>query len=564
MKFVWKYLESYRFRAILAPLLKLLEVVLELFVPVIVAEIIDYGIAFGDRDYVRGHTLLLVLLAFFGVAVAVMAQYFAAGAATTVSTAVRSDLFSHIMKFSYATQDSYGKEKFITRLTSDILKVQNGVNITLRLFLRSPFVVVGAVVMAFTVDAGSAVVFAVVVPVISVVVVLLIRLTLPLFAANQEKLDRVLSMVRSDVEGARVIRAFSLEETSKKEFYDMSGDLFDSQLKVSGIAAFQGPISMVVINLATIFLIYNGAIRVDAGFLTQGQVVALVNYMASILVELVKFANAVMILSQAIASGRRIEEVLAMDPDEADNALATNLSKSEKESGSSDDILASLSGVSMKYPDSKDYAVRDIDFYIRKGEFVGVIGSTGCGKSTLLNVLAGFYKPDRGSAVTPAEFAIAPQRAVLFSGTLRENLCWGKKNATDDEMWEALGTAEAEAVVDSLSGGLSAVIERGGSNLSGGQRQRICVARALMRKAPLIILDDSASALDYGTESRMRKSLTGLSYGPAILWVSQRISSIRDADRIYVMDQGRIVGVGIHESLLEGCKAYREIYESQV
>lgn len=544
----------------MAPLLKLLEVVLELFVPLVVAGIIDRGIEAKDRGYITAHSFILVLMALAGVAVAVAAQYFAASAATAMSAGLRADLYSRIMGFSYREQDALGKEKLLTRLTSDVLKVQNGVNMTLRLFLRSPFVVVGAVIMAFTVDTKSAVVFAVVVPILSVVVVGLIRLTLPFFSKIQGSLDHVLSLVRSDVEGARVIRAFAIEDDSLNEFETASRGLYKTQLTASRISAFQGPVAMMVINLATIYLIYVGAIRVDVGGLTQGQVVALVNYMSQILVELIKFANAVILLSQAIASGKRIKEVL----DYGGTGLRGHLSSLNPGGTGLRGHLASLRGVCMSYPGASGEAVTDVDFEIREGEFVGIIGSTGCGKSTLVNIISGFYKPDKGIALEAKDFAIAPQKAVLFTGTIRDNLKWGDETADDDELWEAIEVAAATEVVNSAKGSLSAKVERGGSNFSGGQRQRLAVARAVVKRAPLLILDDSASALDYDTERRMRMAIRSLSYHPALLWVSQRISSIREADRIYVMEKGRIVGVGKHEELLETCGIYREIYESQI
>ena len=551
MNFVSKYIRKYRKEAILAPLLKLFEATLELFVPLVVADIIDNGIS-GPKSgtsYVLFSTCKLILLALTGLIASVTAQFFAAKAATGFAASVRSDLFSHILDFTYKQQDSIGSETLITRLTSDVTRLQSGVNMTLRLLLRSPFVVLGAMIMAFTVDVKGALIFLTVIPLLSAVVIALVFLTLPLYRANQEKLDKLLLSVQESLQGARVIRAFSLEKENREEAESRNSDVFNASLKAGRFSAFQNPLTLVMINIATIMLIYVGAVRVDTGFITQGQVVALVNYTAQILVELVKIANMMVTLTQAIASGKRVCDILDKAPGE----------RVKREHNSSPSV--SFENVSFRYHETAESALSDISFNISDGELVGVIGSTGSGKTTLANLITGAYIPSEGNITVNGDVSIVPQKSVLFSGTVADNLRWGDPAASEEKMWECLKMACAEDFMREKEEGLEYMVNAGGKNLSGGQRQRLCIARALMRPSNILILDDSASALDYATEKKLRDAVRSLPM--TVFWISQRTASIMGADKILVLDDGKLVGCGKHDELLETCDIYREIYESQ-
>jgi len=453
------------------------------------------------------------------------------------------------LDFTYKQQDSIGSETLITRLTSDVTRLQSGVNMTLRLLLRSPFVVLGAMIMAFTVDVKGALIFLTVIPLLSAVVIALVFLTLPLYRANQEKLDKLLLSVQESLQGARVIRAFSLEKENREEAESRNSDVFNASLKAGRFSAFQNPLTLVMINIATIMLIYVGAVRVDTGFITQGQVVALVNYTAQILVELVKIANMMVTLTQAIASGKRVCDILDKAPGE----------RVKREHNSSSSV--SFENVSFRYHETAESALSDISFNISDGELVGVIGSTGSGKTTLANLITGAYIPSEGNITVNGDVSIVPQKSVLFSGTVADNLRWGDPAASEEKMWECLKMACAEDFMREKEEGLEYMVNAGGKNLSGGQRQRLCIARALMRPSNILILDDSASALDYATEKKLRDAVRSLPM--TVFWISQRTASIMGADKILVLDDGKLVGCGKHDELLETCDIYREIYESQ-
>ena len=565
MGFVSKYIHKYRKEAVLAPLLKLFEATLELFVPLVVADIIDNGITgpSAGHSYIFISTFKLILLALTGLVASVTAQYFAAKAATGFAASVRSDLFSHILDLSYKNQDAIGSETLITRLTSDVTRLQSGVNMTLRLLLRSPFVVLGAMIMAFTVDVKGALIFLTVIPLLSVVVMTLIFLTLPLYRANQEKLDRLLLSVQESLHGARVIRAFSLEKENNAETASRNADVFKASLRAGRFSAIQNPLTLVMINIATILLIYVGAIRVDTGFISQGQVVALVNYTAQILVELVKIANMMVTLTQAIASGKRVCDILDQAPGDRakrDHIVTDSASASENNDPYNTSFVR-FENVSFKYHENSEPALSGISFDVKDGDFVGIIGSTGSGKTTLANLITGAYIPTDGKVTVNGDISIVPQKSVLFSGTVADNLRWGNASADDEQMWEALRISCAEEFIREKENGLLYEVNAGGKNFSGGQRQRLCIARAIMRHANILILDDSASALDYATEKKLREAVSRLPM--TVFWISQRTASILNADKILVLDDGKLVGCGKHNELLETCEIYKEIYESQ-
>lgn len=574
MKKLYVYLSNYKKECILAPLFKMLEASFELVIPLVVSAIIDVGITNGDGNYIARMCLIMVMLGLFGLVSSVTAQYFAARAAAGFGAKVRHALFSHIQGFSFSEIDKMGTATLITRLTSDINQVQSGVNMVLRLFLRSPFIVLGAMVMAFTIDVKAALIFVVTIPLLSLVVFGVMAVSIPLYRKVQERLDRVLGITRENLTGARVIRAFHKEEEEKSRFEEGLENLTSMQTYVGKISAFLNPVTYVIINAATLVLLYTGAVQVNLGNLTQGEVVALVNYMSQILVELIKLANLIITITKAVACARRVSSVL-----EVESTMPTQPSLQSEAGGDikeDKDIMVRFSHVGLTYQGAGAESLSDIDFSVRRGETVGIIGGTGSGKTSLVHLIPRFYDATRGEILIdgrnvkdyPLEelrqkVGIVMQKAVLFQGTIRENLCWGKANATEEELLKALETAQAKEVVDGKEGKLEAPVEQGGKNFSGGQRQRLTIARALVRKPEILILDDSASALDYATDARLRKAIREMEEAPTVFIVSQRTSSIQHADKIVVLDDGEIAAVGVHGQLLESCEVYREIYDSQ-
>ena len=556
-------MKTYQKEAILAPLFKLLEAALELVVPLVVAAIIDNGIGAGDKSYIVKACLFLVAFGGVGLAFSLTAQYFSARAAVGVSASLRGKLFSKIQSFSYAQIDGMGTSTFITRMTSDVNQVQTGVNMTLRLLLRSPFIVFGAMAMAFFVDARAALVFVGVIPLLAAVVFAVMGATMPLYKRVQERLDGVFLSTRENLAGVRVIRAFRRDDEEREEFSRRNGALSHAQKKVGKIAALTNPLTYVVLNLAAILLVYVGAIRVDAGVLEQGQVVALYGYLSQILVELVKLANLIVTITRAVTSQKRIGKIL-----DEESEPSTLLSGGEREEGA----FLRFENVTFSYGAGAP-ALDGVSFCVKEGETVGVIGGTGAGKSTLVNLIPRFYTATEGRVLfdgadvrsIPAEalrekVAVVPQKAVLFKGSIRENLLWGNANCTDDDLNRAISIAQAEDIV-AAKGGLDAEVAQEGKNLSGGQRQRLTIARALVRKPRVLILDDSSSALDYATDAKLREALKNT--GSTLFLVSQRTASIRHADQILVLDDGELVGVGKHEELLKNCETYAEIHRSQ-
>ena len=566
MKRLFKYLKNYRRETVLAPLFKLCEAVAELFVPLVIAAMIDNGIRLSDKGFVLRSAALLAVLGLVGFGLAVTAQYFAAKAAVGFAKDLRFALFEKIQKFSYSRLDGIGISTLITRMTSDIDQIQAAVNLTLRLLLRSPFIVFGAAIMAFTVDPDTAVVFVIVIPLLAAAVFGIMLVCLPMQKKIRASLDKVLSKTRENLLGVRVIRAFCKEKSEVSEFDAENENLARIQKFTGRISSLLNPLCFLLVNLFVILLIYKGALRVEHGMMTQGAVVAMYNYMSQILVELIKLANLIINVTKGIACGNRVQAVL--DSAEGEPKAA----KAAPESGG----LIEFRGVSFRYDGAAGDALCDISFKLGKGETLGVIGGTGSGKTTLVNLLAGFYRATGGKILIRGEnvdsvdgkelrkiIGLAPQKAVLFSGTLRENLCWRDPGATDDDLLKALETARALDIVGSKDGGLDCTVEPGGVNFSGGQRQRLAVARALVGSPEILILDDSASALDFATEAAMRKALKEGAGDRATVIVSQRTSSIAHADRILVLNEGRQVGLGTHGELLENCEVYREIYESQ-
>ena len=562
MKKLLIYLKNYKKECVLAPLFKLLEASFELIVPLVMAAIIDHGIAVSDRPYIFKMGGVLVLLAAVGLTCSITAQYFAAKAAVGFATKLRYSLFSHIETLSFSEMDTVGSSTLITRITSDINQVQSGVNMVLRLFLRSPFIVFGAMIMAFTVNVKAALVFVVTIPLLSVVVFSVMLASIPLFKKVQSGLDQVLGHTRENLEGARVIRAFNKEEDEAREFNASNEFLTNMQLVVGRISTLMNPLTYIIINCAIIAVIWVGGKQVYGGIITQGEVVALVNYMSQILVELVKLANLIILINKAIACGNRIEEVL-----ETKSSIVN--APSEVNAASDSENAVVFSHVSMAYASTSEEALTDIDFTAKKGQTIGIIGGTGSGKSSVVNLIPRFYDVSKGSVLVNGrdvrdydltelrdKIGVVMQKAVLFQGTIAENLRWGKPDATDEELWHAIEVAQAMDVVEGKEGKLDYMIEQGGRNLSGGQKQRLTIARAVVRDPDILILDDSASALDFAT-------LRNLQGNKTIFIVSQRTSSIQFADQIIVMDDGQVAGIGTHEQLLEQCEIYREIYESQ-
>mgnify|MGYP002437367029 FL=1 len=563
MKKLLVYLKDYIKESILGPLFKLLEALFELFVPLVIAAIIDTGIENGDTGYIIKMCLVLVLLGFVGLAFSITAQYFAAKASVGFVSKIRHVLFGHIQSLSYSELDQIGTSTLITRMTSDMNQVQNGMNLALRLLLRSPFVVFGAMIMAFTIDVPSAMIFVYVTIVLLIVVFGIMLGSIPLYKKVQQKLDAVMTVTRENLTGIRVIRAFCKEDEETDDFINKNNELTASQKFVGKISALMNPVTYVIINLAIIWLIHTGAVSVNEGILTQGAVVALYNYMSQILVELIKLANLIINITKSIACGNRIQAVLDIKPD------------LESGNSSCNEGSVEFDHVNLRYKNAGADSLSDITFPAAKGETIGIIGGTGSGKSSLVNLIPRFYDAASGEVKVGGvnvkdmdveqlreKIGVVPQKAVLFHGTIRENMQWGVTNASDDEIMEAIEAAQGLDVIKA-KGGLDCEIEQGGKNLSGGQRQRLTIARALVKKPEILILDDSASALDFATDAALRKSLRELDYHPTVFIVSQRTSSIQHADRIIVLDDGAAVGIGTHDELIKSCSVYQEIYNSQ-
>lgn len=567
MKKVLNYLKYYKKETVLAPLFKMLEASFELFVPLVIASMIDKGIEGNNKSYILSMGGVLVLLGIIGLICSVTAQYFSAKAATGFASRLRNALFSHIQKLSFRQLDENGTATLITRMTSDINQVQSGVNLVLRLFLRSPFIVFGAMIMAFTVDVKAALIFVVTIPLLSIVVFGIMLISIPLYKKVQLALDKVLQKTRENLSGIRVIRAFNKEDEERADFYVKNEELNKVQVFVGRFSALMNPITYLIVNGAILYLIWIGACQVELGDLRQGEVVALVNYMSQILVELVKLANLIITVTKAIACGKRVEEVLELLVDTYQEEAKVK----EEYKGA-----VAFENVTFSYHKDAEPAVSNISFVAKKGETIGIIGGTGSGKSTLVNMLPAFYRPTQGEIYIDGmnvnayeeqklkeKIGIVMQKAVLFKGSIADNLRFGKENATEEEMWQALSMAQAKEFVEQKEGGLQFVISEGGKNLSGGQRQRLTIARALVKQPEILILDDSASALDYATDAALRKALKETGENQITFIVSQRAASIMHADKILVLDEGEMVGNGTHNELLETCEVYQEIYASQ-
>ena len=566
MKNLLKYLKGYEKQCVLGPLFKLLEATFELFVPLVVAKIVDRGISTGDTGYILKMCLVMVALGVIGLIMAVCAQYFSAVAAVGFSTRLRHVLLDHILHLSYSQFDQLGTSTMVTRMTSDINQVQNGVNLTLRLLLRSPFVVFGAMVMAFTIDFQAALVFAGVIPVLCLIVFGIMLITMPMYKRVQNSLDGVTSATRQNLAGVRVLRAFCKEDAEVEAFEGQTRNLTARQLSAGRISALMNPVTYVVINLAVVLLVNVGALKVEHGILTQGLVIALYNYMSQILVELIKMANLIITLAKAVACGNRLSAVLKLESDQQDGAAGADNLSGEVE----------FRDVTARYAGSASPSLEHISFCAKPGQTIGIIGGTGSGKTTLVNLIPRLYDAAEGAVLVDGRnvreydmvslrqrIGVVPQKAVLFKGTIRQNLLWGNENAAEDDLWDALKTAQALEVVQGKEGGLDAPVEQGGANFSGGQRQRLTIARALVRKPAILILDDSASALDYATDANLRMAIRGMKNPPTTFIVSQRAASVRYADEILVLDDGMLAGKGTHEALLESCAVYQEIYYSQ-
>ena len=566
MKNLLKYLKGYEKQCVLGPLFKLLEATFELLVPLVVARIVDRGISTGDTGYIVKMCLVMVALGVIGLIMAVCAQYFSAMAAVGFSTRLRHVLMEHILHLSYSQIDQLGTSTMVTRMTSDINQVQNGVNLTLRLLLRSPFVVFGAMIMAFTIDFQAALVFAGVIPVLCLIVFGIMLITMPMYKRVQSALDGVTSATRQNLAGVRVLRAFCKEDTEVEGFEAQTEGLTTRQLSAGRISALMNPVTYVVINLAVVLLVNVGAVKVEHGILTQGLVIALYNYMSQILVELIKMANLIITLAKAVACGNRLSSVLKLESDQENGAETGDALTGDVE----------FRDVTARYAGSASPSLEHISFHARPGQTIGIIGGTGSGKTTLVNLIPRLYDVSEGAVLLDGKkvqdydmislrqrIGVVPQKAVLFKGTIRQNLKWGNENATDTELWDALKTAQAQEVVQGKDGALDAPVEQGGANFSGGQRQRLTIARALVRKPSVLILDDSASALDYATDANLRMAIRNMENPPTTFIVSQRAASVRYADEILVLDDGLLVGRGTHDDLLESCPTYQEIYYSQ-
>lgn len=563
-----KYLKKYKIESILAPFFKLIEVAFELIVPLIVSTIIDIGIENGDKIYIIKRCLLLGLFGILGLCSTLVAQYFSAKASVGFASDIRHALFQHIGKLSYSQLDSLGAPTLITRLTGDINQVQTGTNLTLRLVLRSPFVVFGAVIMAFTVDVKSSLVFVVAVPALAAVVFAIMLVCIPMYRKVQQKLDGLLSKTRENLLGTRVVRAFCKEEEEIADFDAKNNALTEMQTAVGRISAFMNPATFVLINLAIIALIYVGAIRVDSGAISRGAVVALYNYMSQILVELIKLANLIISVTKAIACGNRIQSVLDIEPGTVPGTVTDGNENSE--------YSVEFDKACLSYNGSEE-SLHNIDLKIKRGSSIGVIGSTGSGKTSLVNLIPRFYDVTGGCVLVDgvdvrdydtkalrSKIGVVSQKKALFAGTVRDNIRFGKQDATDEEIWQALETAQAKQMIEDKSGQLDFVLEQEGKNLSGGQRQRMTIARALVRKPEVLILDDAASALDYATGAALNKALRNTDFAPTVITVSQRVAAIRNADTIVVLDEGEIVGMGTNDELLRSCEVYKEIFDSQL
>lgn len=567
MRKLLRFLKDYKKESILSPLFKLLEASFELFVPLVMAAIIDTGIGNKDGGFILKMCGILILLAIVGLTCSITAQYFAAKAAVGFATKVRHALFDHIQKLSYTEMDTAGTDTMITRMTSDINQAQSGVNMVLRLFLRSPFIVFGAMIMAFTIDVKAALIFVVTIPVLSVVVFGIMIITIPLFRRVQASLDKVLGVTRENLTGSRVIRAFNKEQEEIADFDESNERLTDVQLFVGKISALMNPLTYIIINVALVILIWTGAIQVNIGKISQGEVVALVNYMSQILVELVKLANLIITVTKAIACGNRVQSIFEMETSMVDG----NGSKKE-DTG----YTVEFRNVSMRYKGAGADTLTGIDFKAKPGDTIGIIGGTGSGKSSVVNLIPRFYDVTEGQVMVDGmdvrdykitdlrdKIGIVPQKAVLFAGTVRSNLAWGKEDATEEEMQQALSVAQAAEVVDKKDGKLDAEVEQGGKNFSGGQKQRLTIARALVKQPEILIMDDSSSALDYATDAKLRQAIHNMPNRPTVFIVSQRAASIMYADKIIVLDDGTVAGAGTHEELLKDCSVYQEIYYSQ-
>ena len=568
MKKLWKYMRDYRREGILAPLFKLLEASLELLVPLVMAQIIDTGIANGDRGFILSRCGILAVLAAVGLVCSITAQYFAAKASVGFAAKLRSTLFKHIQSLSYSKLDTQGTGTLIARITGDINQVQSGMNLALRLLLRSPFVVFGAMIMAFTIDVKAALVFVVTIPLLSIVVFGIMLWSIPMYKKVQARLDKVLGITRENLSGVRVIRAFCKEDEERREFGERNAALTKLQLMVGRVSAAMNPATYIMINLGIAVLIYVGALRVDSGILTQGQVVALYNYMSQILVELVKLASLIITITKALACAGRVSAALDVESD------MHGADTMPKEIDTDEEVR--FENVEFGYATGGEPALSGISFSVKKGETMGIIGGTGSGKSSLVSLIPRFYDATGGHVYIKENdvkdyplgalremVGMVPQKAVLFKGTIRENLRWGSADATEEEMERALSDAQALEIVKAKPEGLDSPVAQNGKNLSGGQRQRLTIARALIKKPEILILDDSASALDYATDLALRRSLAALSYKPTVFIVSQRASSILHADKIAVLDEGKMVGLGTHDELMQTCPVYREIYYSQ-
>lgn len=562
------YLKNYKKETVLAPLFKMLEASFELLVPLVMARIIDTGIAQGDKGFIAKMCLLMITLGVVGLSCSVTAQYYAAKAAVGFSTELKHSLFGHIQSLSFSEMDTMGTSTLITRMTSDVNQVQSGVNMVLRLFLRSPFIVFGAMIMAFTIDRKAAVIFAVTILMLCIVVFGIMLVSMPLYRKVQAGLDKILGITRENLTGVRVVRAFNKEEAEIRRFEEGNEAFTRMQMFVGRISALMNPVTYIVINAAVIVLIWTGALRVDAGYITQGEVVALVNYMSQILVELIKLANLIITVTKAFACANRIEAVFETTSSMASPEIPAGMKQA--------DTAVCFENVCLTYKNAGAESLTNINFEVRRGQTVGIIGGTGSGKSSVVNMIPRFYDATKGTVkvngtdvkeYAPEELrdkiGMVMQKAVLFKGTVRENLLWGKADAAEEEMWRALETAQAKEFVEEKEGGLDAKIAQAGKNLSGGQKQRLSIARALIRKPEILILDDSASALDFATDARLRKAIREMGEELTVFIVSQRAASIQYADFIIVMEDGEVAGIGTHEELIRNCSVYKEIYDSQ-
>lgn len=570
MKSLLKYLKDYKKESFLAPLFKMLEASFELFVPLVMAAIIDTGIANNDRGYIFRMGGVLVALGLIGLACSATAQYFSAKAAVGFATKLRHALFSHIQSLSYTELDTLGTNTLITRMTSDVNQLQSGVNLTLRLLLRSPFIVFGAMIMAFTVDVKAALIFVVAIPLLSIVVFGIMIVSLPLYKKVQAALDKVLGRTRENLAGARVIRAFCKEDQEIEAFSEENEALLDIQVFVGKISAAMNPLTYIIVNVALVVLLWTGAIRVDSGIITQGAVVALVNYMSQILVELIKLANLIIQITKALACAKRIESIF-----EVENSQQIEARTQQVDAKNTEDVIR-FEHVGLTYQGGGDESLTDIDFTVKRGQTIGIIGGTGSGKTSVVNLIPRLYDATRGTVLVDGQdvktydpdtlrskVGIVPQKAVLFKGTIRENLLWGNENATEEQLEKALEISQAKEFVDTKEGRLDFMIAQGGKNLSGGQKQRMTIARAVVREPEILILDDSASALDFATDAKLRHAIREMGNDMTVIIVSQRSSSIQYADQIIVLDDGKMVGIGTHESLLADNEVYQEIYYSQ-